>query len=133
MYEVENIVGYRAGKIEGKIIVYSGKAQELFLVKWAGYDSSHNTWEPEKNLSSCKDAIVRFKRKRKYAGIKNYSLEEDEDNEREIKIIELGKRKNEIFVKICKEGKVFWVETLHLLPKYAKELCEFYESYLVYD
>ena len=46
MYEVENIVGHRCGKIEGKMTCNLGRAQELFLVKWAGYDSSHNTWEP---------------------------------------------------------------------------------------
>jgi len=38
-YEVEKILGKR--KRQGGV---------EYLIKWAGYDNSQNTWEPEENL-----------------------------------------------------------------------------------
>lgn len=29
-------------------------------MKWVGYDSSQNTWEPEKNLTTVKDLIQKY-------------------------------------------------------------------------
>lgn len=31
-----------------------------YLIKWAGYPESENTWEPAKNLASCKNVIKEF-------------------------------------------------------------------------
>ena len=43
-YEPEKVVGSRGS---GKNIEYE--------VKWVGYKSSENTWEPPANLASCKE------------------------------------------------------------------------------
>ena len=50
-FEVEKIVAKR--KRQGKI---------EFLVKWRGYNSDENSWEPKENLAGCTDAIRRFNR-----------------------------------------------------------------------
>ena len=34
-----------------------------YLVKWAGYDNSENTWEPRGNLINCKEALVEYDNK----------------------------------------------------------------------
>ena len=35
-----------------------------FLIRWKGYSELHNSWEPEENLSHCKDLLNTFKSKR---------------------------------------------------------------------
>ena len=45
-YEVESILNHRK---RGKKLEY--------LIKWAGYDSSQNTWEPEENLDGIEEMI----------------------------------------------------------------------------
>ena len=40
-YQVEKIMG-----------VKTKKGKKLFLVKWQGYSSSENSWEPEENLDA---------------------------------------------------------------------------------
>ena len=35
-----------------------------YLVRWKGYDSHDDTWEPEENLHGCKDLIVDFFKER---------------------------------------------------------------------
>jgi hypothetical protein len=38
----------------------SGRKQVTeYLVKWAGYDDTHNSWEPEENLTP--DLLVAYK------------------------------------------------------------------------
>ena len=34
-------------------------------VKWVGYDSKSNTWEPLENLAGCEDMIAEFKEREK--------------------------------------------------------------------
>ncbi len=46
-YEVEKILMSREGP-HGK---------RWFLLKWKGYPEEHNTWEPEKNLTHCKQIL----------------------------------------------------------------------------
>ena len=36
----------------------------VFLVKWVGYPSSENSWEPEKNLSNVKQLLQTYKKSR---------------------------------------------------------------------
>ncbi|KAF7639810.1 Chromo domain-containing protein [Meloidogyne graminicola] len=45
----------------------------LYLVKWKGYSSDHDSWEPEENLSGAKEALDAFfgeQRKSKKKGVK---------------------------------------------------------------
>ena len=51
MPQVEKIVAKR--KRQGRI---------EFLVKWRGYNSDENSWEPKENLAGCADAIRKFNR-----------------------------------------------------------------------
>lgn len=37
----------------------------MYLVKWKGYPSSENTWEPKKNLSHASELIATFDAKNK--------------------------------------------------------------------
>jgi hypothetical protein len=55
-YEVDTIIDSRRQK-QGQ------KTQMEYLVKWKGYDAEHNSWEPKKNLSHCKELIVDYHRK----------------------------------------------------------------------
>ena len=48
-YEVEDILEKR---------MISGEAH--YLVKWRGYDTSENTWEPRENLKNCARALWRL-------------------------------------------------------------------------
>ena len=48
-YEVEKVVDSKG----------SGKNVE-YLVKWEGFPSSENTWEPAANLASCKEVCPTF-------------------------------------------------------------------------
>lgn len=51
---------YRVKRIEG----FSFRNQVLqFLIRWKGYSSRHNSWEPEENLTGCYDKLARFRRK----------------------------------------------------------------------
>ena len=48
-YDVEGILGHRdkAGVREYK-------------VRWAGYNATHDSWEPEGNLEGCKDKLQEY-------------------------------------------------------------------------
>jgi len=47
-YDVEEIINYSKGK---------------YLVKWAGWESIHNTWEPQENLN-CREKLIDFYNRR---------------------------------------------------------------------
>lgn len=49
-YEVESILQHRDRK-RGQGVV------RQYLVKWLGYGQEHNTWEPERNLTNCDEAL----------------------------------------------------------------------------
>ncbi len=34
--------------------------QRYFLIKWKGYDSDENSWEPEDNLQNCQSLLRNF-------------------------------------------------------------------------
>jgi hypothetical protein len=46
-YQVDKVLSMRE-KASGR---KGRKKQREFLVKWAGYDDTHNSWEPEANLT----------------------------------------------------------------------------------
>jgi hypothetical protein len=48
-YEVDKILAHN--DIKGK---------RWFLVKWSGYSEEHNTWEPEKNMTHCKEILAEY-------------------------------------------------------------------------
>ncbi|XP_077340116.1 M-phase phosphoprotein 8 [Lithobates pipiens] len=52
VFEVESILD---AKIEGGKVFYQ--------VRWKGYDSSGDTWEPEAHLDDCKEVLLEFRRK----------------------------------------------------------------------
>ncbi|OAA82225.1 Chromo domain-like protein [Akanthomyces lecanii RCEF 1005] len=52
-WEVERIVGDR---IEADTYIH------WYQVKWKGYSTKHNTWEPKKNLTTCQGLIEDFER-----------------------------------------------------------------------
>lgn len=52
-YEVEEIVDEK-----------TERGKKLYLVKWKGYASSENTWEPETSLS-CPDLVVKYIKEKK--------------------------------------------------------------------
>ena len=47
---------YEPEKIIARRTVKGGESQ--WQVKWNGYDSKHNTWEPIANLAGCEDMIA---------------------------------------------------------------------------
>ena len=51
-FEVEKILAHRTTRNETE-----------YLVKWLGYDNSENTWEPEDNLTNCKQKLQKYKRR----------------------------------------------------------------------
>uniref|UniRef100_UPI00398F7340 chromodomain Y-like protein n=1 Tax=Pristiophorus japonicus TaxID=55135 RepID=UPI00398F7340 len=52
LYEVERIVAKRKNK----------KGRTEYLVRWKGYDSDDDTWEPEHHLVNCEEYILEFNR-----------------------------------------------------------------------
>ena len=57
--EEQNDEIYSVEKIISKKVV-NGKTQ--YLLKWKGYDSDENTWEPEENLD-CQDLLEEFNKR----------------------------------------------------------------------
>merc|ERR1712003_369856 len=51
-YEVEEVVNHR-DTAKGR----------MYEVKWKGWDSSTNTWEPMKHLVDCKHLVTRYENK----------------------------------------------------------------------
>ena len=41
------------------------KGVTQYNVKWAGYETKDNTWEPIEHLAGCEDMIVEFKEREK--------------------------------------------------------------------
>ena len=53
-YEVEAILSHRLHK----------NRETTYLIKWKGYDSSENSWEPESNLTNAEEELDDYKRRR---------------------------------------------------------------------
>jgi hypothetical protein len=56
-WEVGSVVGFR---IDAKT------HERLYEVKWQGFPSSNNSWEPEAHLSNCRRALSAFKQTMKH-------------------------------------------------------------------
>lgn len=53
-------------EVEGILdsLIEAGTHRHFYLVKWKGFASKHNTWEPKANLANCGAAIEAFQRKK---------------------------------------------------------------------
>ena len=51
-YKVEAILSHRLHK----------NCKTTYLIKWKGYDSSENSWEPESNLTNAEEELDNYKR-----------------------------------------------------------------------
>ncbi|CAF4598235.1 unnamed protein product [Rotaria sp. Silwood1] len=49
-YDVEKIVSKRI----------NGKGRIFYLIKWKGYSTAYNTWEPKDHVANCQDLIKEF-------------------------------------------------------------------------
>ncbi|KAF4465200.1 Testis-specific chromodomain Y 1 [Fusarium albosuccineum] len=52
-WEVEKIVGSQIDAVT---------SEHFYLVKWKGFASKENTWEPKKNLGNCRSLITAFEK-----------------------------------------------------------------------
>jgi hypothetical protein len=53
LYEVEQILQHADVRVGRKVV-------RRFLIKWANYDASHNSWEREDNLVSCDEVLADY-------------------------------------------------------------------------
>jgi hypothetical protein len=53
LYEVEKILEHEDVRVGRKVV-------RRFLIKWARYDASHNSWERESNLVSCDEVLADY-------------------------------------------------------------------------
>ncbi|GAQ93053.1 hypothetical protein KFL_012730010 [Klebsormidium nitens] len=88
-YEVERTLDNPTGK-RGK-----GTKTE-FLVKWLGYGPEHNTWEPEKNLTNCKDILEEY-----WVYVGKFRKGVPEPAQAQAKPLEAKKPKQKVVTRIC--------------------------------
>ena len=58
------IDGHEEYKVEALLAHPKVGRQLQYLVKWKDYDSSNNTWEPEKNLVNTDEILAAYKKRR---------------------------------------------------------------------
>ena len=59
------IDGEQEYKFEALLAHRKQRGKLQYLVKWKGYDTSENTWEPEDNLTHMEELLREYKRRRK--------------------------------------------------------------------
>ena len=56
------VLGNKEFEIEAILTHQTYKNRETrYLIKWKGYDTSKNTWEPESNLSNAEEELNDYK------------------------------------------------------------------------
>ena len=56
-YEVEKILDHRQKKIR---TAKKAVNKTEYLIRWAGYGPEHDSWEPEENLTNCKEKLNEY-------------------------------------------------------------------------
>lgn len=69
-WEVEEVVAVRT----------TDAGKEEFYIKWKGYSSEENTWEPAENVGNCDRAIERYRKAQNGGGGDNDGELEDDDD-----------------------------------------------------
>ena len=54
-------------EVEAIIAVAMVRGRPKYLIRWAGYDSMHGTYEPEENLRGCQGLLAAFKTRHRAA------------------------------------------------------------------
>ncbi|KAL6077822.1 Chromobox protein 1 [Balamuthia mandrillaris] len=87
-FEIENILDCR-----------TNKGIKEYLVKWKGYPSSQNTWQPESDLTNCQELLQEFLRTQKDKGKEKQQQQKANDKQAEKKkqteIKDKGKEKQQ--------------------------------------
>lgn len=74
-WEVEEVVAVRTTEA----------GLEEFLVKWKGYSSEENTWEPEENVANCEAEIAKFRQSQDGTNANGDASKDDKDSDDEEK------------------------------------------------
>ncbi|XP_041376692.1 chromodomain Y-like protein 2 [Gigantopelta aegis] len=90
IYEVQQILGKR--DIKGYV---------EYFVRWKGFSSDWDTWEPAENLSNCKNLITEYDKKHKNQAVK---LERNEMRRCALKLVKKS-RQSKSLTKLDKETK----------------------------
>ena len=58
----EEVEGQEEFEVEAILAHREQGAQRRYLIKWKGYPTSDNTWEPERNLIHAQETLENYKR-----------------------------------------------------------------------
>uniref|UniRef100_A0A1B0BSX4 Chromo domain-containing protein n=1 Tax=Glossina palpalis gambiensis TaxID=67801 RepID=A0A1B0BSX4_9MUSC len=127
----ENSQEYYVERVEGKRTI-NGRVE--YLLKWAGYDSSENTWEPVENLN-CPDLVADFEE----TAFENEFLDETEAESKQVleplKILGVTLiQKRLIFLMQWKDEEgLSFLSAAEAYSKYPEIVIKFYEERVVWN
>ncbi|KAL9899419.1 chromobox protein homolog 3-like isoform 1-T3 [Glossina fuscipes fuscipes] len=127
----ENSQEYYVERVEGKRTI-NGRVE--YLLKWAGYDSSENTWEPVENLN-CPDLVADFEE----TAFENEFLAETEAESKQVleplKILGVTLiQKRLIFLMQWKDEEgLSFLSAAEAYSKYPQIVIKFYEERVVWN